>query len=297
MGESKVCTECGGEGLIQVDDLTTKMCRCAWARAMRAKLGPEIAGAPSLPKGVVSPLFVQSETDTQDWTTKNLYLKGRWTDLLPHFKYAFIPRGLDFSFKFTTDEKLKTIWVGDESYKARARTKRDDVDTYNSLSDFIVDCNLLIIRLGYLGYRNRAMPGILKEALMQREVLRRPTWLIEDPQTGTFCEGHFSYSDELWGYIQSKFPVTINLNNFSSEDTPSPKYKPMTVVNPGNGMAVEEETPGEPAPEPVDEEAIVSDIDAGMGGGGQTKYKNKGKSRYKPKPMRASDDFDKGGSK
>jgi hypothetical protein len=140
------------------------------------------------------------------------------------------------------------------------------------------------------------MPGILKEAMMQREVLRRPTWLLEDPQTGAFCGGHFSYSDELWGYIQSRFPVTINLNKFSSESAPSPAYVPMTVVEPGVGMAVEEDTPDEPVPEQVDAEELETDIDNSMGGGQpKHKHKSKGRSGYKPKPMRASDDFDKGG--
>lgn len=205
------CKVCKGEGLIQIDDLNSKLCICAYALAMGDHLGPEIVQAPILAD---SPLYARGDAKGDppklDRTVENVFLRGAWHELLPHLKYVLSTKGLNYRFRITTDEKLKTIYVGDESYKARSRTKRDDLETFNSLADFVSEPNLLIIRLGFLGYKNIAMPGILKEALMHREVLRKPTWLVEDPER-PFDANCFSYSYEVAAYIEGRFKVNLDL--------------------------------------------------------------------------------------
>lgn len=203
-----VCEKCGDTGKIPIDDMNVKQCVCAYARALKAHLGPEIAGATLLDR---SPFF---DPDGEDYTTKNLFIKAYWTDLLPHLKWALGCKGPMFRFRVLTDERLKTIYVGAESYLSRARSKRDDLVTYNSLNDLVgEDLELIIIRLGHLGHKNIAMPGVLKESLMLREVALKPTWLIESPQA-PYVPGHFAYSEDTYDYIlgSGRFEV-VKLSN------------------------------------------------------------------------------------
>lgn len=208
-GQKSDCPHCNGTGSIPVDDLTDRFCVCSYRRALQAHLGPEIACAP-MP--AASPLYVHSEKRGEppevDKTVRNLMIHGNWHDIIPHVKWSLIAKGLSFYTKVVTDEKLKNVWLGNEKYMARSRKNRDDDVTYNSLSDLIGEnYDLLIIRLGCLGYKNIAMPGILKESLMIRQVAMLPTWLIVEPRD-PFIPGHFSYSDDVHAYIaHNKFEV------------------------------------------------------------------------------------------
>lgn len=193
------CAKCGGSGHILVDDLHVRQCLCSFVKDMKAHMGLEIAAAPVLD---VSPLLVLGGDDL---TEECLFIKSTWWDLLPHLKWVLFHKGLRFRYRITTDEKLVTIFLGKEAYNARARGKRDETETFNSLADLIgEDFNLVIVRLGYLGYPNKAAPGVLKEALMLRETMGRPTWLIESPDS-IWGEGHRSYNQEVGDYVLERF--------------------------------------------------------------------------------------------
>ncbi len=204
--EKPLCLKCGGTGKIQVDDLTVTQCICAFARAMKEHLGSEIALAPNIRDSL---LFIAARPEPKvDRTKDNLFLKGYWVDLLPHIKAALVGRGLFFRFKVVTDEKLKTVWLGNESYTSRAKGKRDEIETNNSLTDLVgPDIDLVIVRLCTLGHPNRAMPGIIKETIMLRDTSTKATWLVEDPDKGYFGPGSFSYSEELAEYVDRHFEV------------------------------------------------------------------------------------------
>ena len=203
------CAKCRGTGWVAVEvtdeegnvEVTTlRKCICAYAKELRAHLGDEIATAPTLKRS--SPLFVPGKSDL---TGTNLFIKGYWHDILPHLKWALTFKTPAFKFSSVTDERLRTVYLGAESYAQRARSTRDDVPTFNSLGDIVGrQFNLVIVRLGYLGYSNKAMPGILKEALLLREALGLATWLIETPDS-IFGPGHRSHSDELALYIENDF--------------------------------------------------------------------------------------------
>lgn len=212
MNEVKKCSICGGTGSIRKDEFTYKPCQCTQIRRSIAKLGPEIYCAPFIDE---TPFYVTTKTCGQppilDKTRENLFIKITWSDLLPHLKRALGGRALDtdFNFYFTivTDERLKNVFVGAEAYVARGRKKRDDMSTVNSLSDLIgADFHLVIIRLGFLGYKNQAMAGIIKEALMIRRAARLPTWVIDDfNPLKPFGPGHLAYSDDLSEYLRLNF--------------------------------------------------------------------------------------------
>jgi hypothetical protein len=221
--EKEECKLCGGVGKIPLeseDDLAFnwKQCVCSFTRGLRVKLGPEIATAQLVSS---SPLF--------DLTDKNLHIKCDWTVLTGHLKYVLMQknyeRGLHYYCNIVTDERLKTVWLGDEAYKAKARKKREEVDNNNTLSDVVgASYDLVIIRLGFLGYKNIAMPGVLKEALMIRQGQAKATWVVEDPEFPPFTEGHFSWNMEVGRYIGDRFTVVDLLSpetKFADTHTPT----------------------------------------------------------------------------
>lgn len=192
------------------DEMLSVPCVCLAKQQLRGFLGPEIASANPVKSDLYKP---QLNSDTGklegDRTTENLFLKGNWSTICSHLHWALWGKRRfsknNFFFKIITDEKLLPVWLGNEAYNRRAAKVRDDIETFNSLADLVSDPTLLIIRLGYLGYTNRAAPGVLLQALGIREALYKPTWIVEG--SNYFGEGHFSYSAEVGMYIEDNFDV------------------------------------------------------------------------------------------
>jgi hypothetical protein len=209
-----ICDRCGGTGWIAVDDMTLRKCICAYAKELRVHLG-DIALAKILKE---SPLYVPGGDDL---TGTNLFIKGNWDDLTPHLKWVLTFKTPSFKYNIVTDEKLKTVYVGAESYAARAKGSRDDMVTYNCLADLIgQQYSLVIIKIGKLGYPNKAMPGILKESLMLREALGLATWIVEEPHE-IFGPGHKAYSDDVAKYIRDGYEI-VDISK-----APQPQNKPV----------------------------------------------------------------------
>lgn len=248
MTEVQGCAKCNYTGYLHVegDDARVAQCICAYAKTLKAYLGPEIAAAPTITRSPLYTLGKRGEPPTIDRTPDNLFIKSYWTDLLPHVKWALACKGPLFRYRVVTDEKLRTVWVGNESYKQRAKSERDEVVTFNGLADLVgPELDLVVIRLGFLGYKNIAMPGILKEALMIREAAGKPTWLVEVPSS-IFGYGHFSYNEDVGGYVERLFEVVNLVRERSEQDAP-------------HGFGLDQEEPVEdvgmgahtPDPEPV----------------------------------------------
>jgi hypothetical protein len=105
------------------------------------------------------------------------------------------------------------------------------------LSDFIGnDYDLIVIRLGFLGYKNVAMSGALKESLLIRQAINKPTWIIEEPNN-PFQQGHFSWSQDLSEYINYYFKV-INLSEGKTSEN-TYKCNPEAQIVSSAGLSVE----------------------------------------------------------
>lgn len=223
--ESVPCERCGGSGKIYVDDLNVRQCLCLYRRTLAAHLIAQFGAAiKSAPPVYLSPLYQEPKTPESppkiDRTGDNLFLKGWWSDLLGHFRWALGSKGPLFPFFVTTDERVRTVYVGSESYVSRSRKIRDDVEAYNSLHDLIGGQHrLVILRLGFLGYKNAAMAGALLEALRIREVAGTSTWVVEEPNS-PLGPGHFSYSPELAEYLGRTFEVVDLVQNPDREAVP-----------------------------------------------------------------------------
>lgn len=107
----------------------------------------------------------------------------------------------------------------------------------------------MILRLGFLGHKNVAAPGYLKEALMLREVALKPTWLLMSPSS-PFGPGHFTYSDELAEYITEHFDVV----DFKSNDDGPLHGVEGTERKPKPTVLDDEESVALGAPSDVEEE-------------------------------------------
>lgn len=196
---------CGGRGYTLIEDAygndLSRPCPNVLKRRILENLGPEIASV----QGCNSPLYQcpPHSPVVKDYTTQNLLLVSTWPGLLPHFKWALYAKGQMFRFRVVTDNKIKTVFVGDDQYRARPTSVREDMRTFNNLEDLVGDLDLVILKLGYLGHKNAAAAGALKEALLIREVARKPTWVIEDTRVG--YEWHHSRSPEVEDYLERHF--------------------------------------------------------------------------------------------
>jgi hypothetical protein len=192
-GASPPCGKCKGVGtlpmLSNVD--TVIMCECRLTAMVRDRVGEEIANA----KKLVSSPFMEAKGE-------NLHITGEWPDVLPHLRFALkmnlILSGFAFSFRMITDEDLRTAFLAGGS-------KYDEREEEDRMADLVgSQIDLVIIRLGFLGYKNAAMPGILLTSLRAREASLRPTWLIDAPDM-PFGKGHLAWSPEVGSYISMRY--------------------------------------------------------------------------------------------
>lgn len=207
---SETCSKCGkagvvgcdGRGYLRIDDNLVKPCPNIYVRQLMQHLGPEIAGAPYVSASPLLSLNPAGGRPLVDRTKDNLLIYCPWYGLLAHLKYALAYKGLSYYHRVINDERIKNVFVGGEAYKARSSKVRDDLDTNNSLPDLVSgDYHLVIIKLGYLGYKNQAAPGALKEALLHRESLGLPTWLVLDPNRDWL----HSHDPDVGLYVQDRF--------------------------------------------------------------------------------------------
>lgn len=210
------CPICNNpNGRIEIDEHgSTKQCACSFRSDCRKRLPPDISEATPI---LVSPLLqIRGPGEVLvDLTTEDLFIKSYWSNLTSHLLLVLTVKMLGclmYPFRIVTDSDLRDVYVGARAYTSRSRSHREDVPAFNSLADYIgKDMELVIIRLGFLGHRNRAMPGVLLEALRLRSVAGKPTWIVEEPDS-IFGPGHFSYSEEVAEYIRRRYQV-VDLTN------------------------------------------------------------------------------------
>jgi hypothetical protein len=151
----------------------------------------------------------------------------------------YLEKDLHYYMRMVTDVQLKSCYLGEMSYKAK-KTKDRDLDgsvSYNTLADFIgPDLHLVIIELGTLGHPNRAMPGILKEALLIRQAAGKPTWIFDTPDT-PWGPGHFSYNEDVCGYVGRY--TRVDLTNFKSGQVVTPRNQTKDFFASEEGIAVD----------------------------------------------------------
>lgn len=188
---SDLCPKCGlppiegcrGTGVFVVNETTVRPCQNLYVKRLKEHLGAEIGSGKHVRGSPLLQLNPEGGSPLVDLTTQNLIIQATWRALKPHLKWTLSFKGLMFRFLVITDERIKGVFLGAEAYAAKSKDVRNDAPSFNSLSDLLGDgVDLAIIRVGFLGYKNRAAAGALKEILLHRESLPRPTWVIVDPE-------------------------------------------------------------------------------------------------------------------
>jgi hypothetical protein len=245
-------------------------------------LGPDLGGAPQIQSSPLYALDGNFATVIVDRTTENVFVKGSWPVVLPHLRLALGHRYYlreSYRYSILTDERIINVYVGNEGYKARS--KNND-GSFNGLKDLVEAPDLVVVRLGFLGYRNKAAPGALKQALMLREAALKPTWVVQNPAN----DAPVSWDDEIAAYIQEHFDV-VDLR----------KAKTPTAPEPPSTMAVEEHQTklGTVKQKPAKPSELVPTHDSDPMGEFRTGISKPGAFRRPAWKKRRDDDDNRGG--
>lgn len=206
------CTACKGNSwIVQIEDndLVPYRCECFKRKLARSFLGAELTKAPHR-KSELYRLERHPETEEiiGDRTKDDLFIKGPWSEVSGHIRWAVGAKRHDdsvFTFRMVADEMLLRCYLGDFAYAHRAKQVRDEIDTFNGLHDLVHPNPLLIVRLGMLAHNNRAAANVLLETLNIRAAESKATWLVEG--TVPFGSGHKFYNEDVGRYIQENFEV------------------------------------------------------------------------------------------
>lgn len=260
------CPECKGMKWKIIED-KARPCLCLQREMLEGFLNTsnaDLAGARQIRRGPLYAVDVQAGV-TLDRTKDNLLIKAPWLALRPHLRLALGYRHyLDPGFRFSlvTDERVLNVYVGNEQYRSRKLKVRDDVDSFNGLRDLVEDPPLVIVRLGFIGHKNVAAAGALKQALMIREVARRPTWIVYDPR----YETPVSWGEEVAAYAREHFAVVV-IDDESHDESPTMNVEPHVVPA------------GRPTPPPAAREFSSSGRGDEFGIEGSRKPRSQGYSR------------------
>lgn len=253
------CPHCNGERWMNVGEDKVRPCICLKRDMFHAFLGADISGAPKITKSPLYAIDVEHNKATLDRTTENVLINSAWYVVLPHLRLALGHHYLlrsTYRFTVITDERIINVFVGNEHYTSKSKKVRDDKDNYNGLKDLVEGPDLVIIRLGFLGYKNVAAAGSLKQALMLREAARKPTWLIRNPDADT----PVSWNEEVAAYVKVNFEVVTLSNEGPSTmdvtevEPAQPKVRETRVVRPPvvttPTVSSDDEVLGEERPKP-----------------------------------------------
>jgi len=266
---------------------------------VRERLDLDIRESKSIPS---SPLFSPSTNGPPlvDLTQQNLLIRGvTRAGFLPHLKLALVGKiwtNPTYAYKVVGDARLRDVYVGNEAYRSRAATAREQTENNNAIADLVgKDYDLVVILLGTLGHKNVAAPGILREALMHREMLGKPTWLFQssDPR----YEWRHSKDAESELFIEHFQVIRLTSDDQTPDDERELENSHITVddgkTEPAdlNELVEEYEEPvvnvpsrskkpsvKPPIKEPVTPQSdeIVAGFGGGPGGNRKKKYNNKG---------------------
>ena len=166
------CPYCGGLGHIFLDAMTSKRCSCLLKNLYARKMGRMLWSSKALTS---SPLLGRED--------ENLFLLYDDEDINPHLRLVFIKMGLDAQWIYIDDSNVLQAAFG---------------NTNSAGADNITDLTMhpfMVLRLGTVGYKNKALPGYINELLKGRALAYNPTWIVSPREINP--ETCLEYSDEL----------------------------------------------------------------------------------------------------
>jgi len=188
---------------------------------VKSRLTPDLLKARII---LESPIFTPSKISNQppekDLTKSNIRIQGvTWSGFLPHLRVAMTcccARDPKFTYKVVDDRRLKDVFVGGESWRNRTEQQRASKENNNIIADLMgEDQDLVIMRLGFLRYKNVAAASVLLEALMLREAAGKSTWLFES--TDPFESWEHSKDSTIELYVDEKYK-TVRLQASAADE-------------------------------------------------------------------------------
>ena len=233
----KDCPKCLGRGVIPADlpgfpGAGTQNCVCVFKRdliANVARVWPVLLSVDSVEE---SPLLRQTRRSV--WITASNYTFRR------HLRYVAFRMGTQWDARVIADATLITAWLSTaknvrdpDVLVARGENEAEGMrdtpsDHFYTLVDLAVPFDLLIIRLGVKAAKNREMPNVLAEAINERELLGKPTWVVDSP-TKPLAPGHICYNDTVADMLDG-FHRVILREESSAALAEGAQYAPKAVT-------------------------------------------------------------------
>ena len=229
------CKKCGGLGYTQTDNGHMGMpqaiqCDCVVDKAIdeqAERAWTHLSVAP-----------IRKRTPLNKKCHKNLVITATTDQLRLHLRSALGNlRNPNLFVKVIGDHTLMSAWLGSMHIQGKDIADPDfqrDLKVY-SLDDLAEAPYLMVIRLGTKVARNAAMSEVVTEAIEIREHLKKPTWLIVDPDK-PLEEGHIAWSRLLEDTIHPW--DRIDLNDASTRTANQPTRSKKSVSNMGQHKRV-----------------------------------------------------------
>jgi hypothetical protein len=199
------CPLCHGRGVISAASsfygihwpgAATQACKCVYKRDLEAnvkRIWPVLLNVESCED---SPLL--------KLTKQNLWITANGYDLRQHLRFTAYRMPPSWDAKVITDSKIITSWLANanEVYDPDvAYEKKQSSLEYFTIEDIAVPFGLLIIVLGVKAAKNREMPNVLLEAINEREMRGKPTWIVDSP-SNPLAQGHICYNDSVMEVLE-----------------------------------------------------------------------------------------------
>jgi len=218
------CDKCKGRGVVPVmvdvgggvkwPGGGTRDCDCVYKRDL-------IANVKRVWKVLMNVESVD-ESPLLGMTGQSLWITASSYDFRRHLRHVAFRKGPKWDARVVADATLVTAWLSgaSEVFDADVLVERDGFqrdrpsEHYVTLVDLAVPFDLLIIRLGVKAAKNRETPNVIAEAINERELQGKPTWVV-DSLIKPLAPGHICYSETVMEILDGFRRVHL------SEDQPA----------------------------------------------------------------------------
>ncbi len=238
----KDCPLCKGRGVlpIEIDGWPgggTQNCNCVFKRDLLANVKRVWKVLLSVESVEHSPLLAL--------TKKNLWLTASSYTLKRHMRHVAFRMGTQWDARVVADATLITAWLSTAKNVRDGDVVRPTVegheydgppsDDFQTLVDLVVPFGLLIIRLGIKAAANKEMAPVLAEALNEREMLGKPTWVIDSPGH-PLRSGHKCFSEEVMAILEDFSRVVLKDEDSNLPQSDTAQYAPKAITQTAAGV-------------------------------------------------------------
>lgn len=239
----KDCPHCKGRGVlpIEIDGWPgggAQNCICVFKRDLLAnvkRVWKVLLSVDSVERSPLLPL-----------TKKNLWITASGYTLKRHMRHVAFRMGTQWDARVVADATLITAWLSTAKNVRDGDVVRPTVegmeydgppsDDYQTLVDLVAPFELLIIRLGIKAAANKEMAPVLAEALNEREMLGKPTWVIDSPGH-PLRSGHKCFSEEVMTILEDFGRVVLPDEESTLPVSETAQYAPKAVSQAAAGTS------------------------------------------------------------